>query len=196
MSIQVEDRMGFVAGYRWADEGIADLLRDTNPSETIRKEARERYKGSRFLTSEWEFITGAYRRLAEEDLPYFVEAAALRIGYYRRRMLSEKRKVPFPYQYVLVVTTGPFIYLRFRWSLPKPWKQIYPPLTRVMESHGLRRKDIYSLEAHDPDYTPDVAEFTIKLEQAFEGDPGRLPFFWLYDWKDGEFVLVREPAKR
>ncbi len=92
-----------------------------------------------------------------------------------------------------VITPGPLIYLRVPKPTPKPWKRFLAALTPVMQSHDLRQKDIVAIESLDPDYTPGEAAFQVTLDAAFSGDLSRLRSFWLYDWADWTFTLVREP---
>jgi len=82
-----------------------------------------------------------------------------------------------------------------------------------MRAHGLRAKDLFSIdhvvdaEDWDPDRDPRTAyptkrdmsathaETARKVDAAFAGSAEWFRPFYLYDWRDGEFVLVREPIE-
>ena len=96
------------------------------------------------------------------------------------------------YHYINVL--GPkLVIVRTPWPMPR-WHRILQALTSVMNEHGLRQKDISSVdglvsmpgERDDKDI-----KFIERIERAYAGDATILPVFWLYDWRDGTFVLAR-----
>jgi hypothetical protein len=101
--------------------------------------------------------------------------------------------------YIHVYSSGPMIIVRTPEPVPK-WSNVLKALTKVMEGHDLRKKDIFNLERATPGpddrWTEDDKEFADRLKKGFARHPGYVPDFWLYDWKDGEFVLVRKGASQ
>lgn len=98
--------------------------------------------------------------------------------------------------YLNVISNGPLVIARLPWPMPR-WKAVLAGLTGVMREHGLRQKDAKIdslLPAPDSDMGPDEAAFAGKLDAAFAGDTSVVAKFWLYDWKDGRFDLVRKPS--
>ena len=101
--------------------------------------------------------------------------------------------------YMVVINPRPLIIIRTPYPLPR-WNTILKALTQVMRSHGYKQKDISEIEGLTPypgdtiePWTPEHQKFIFRLEKAFSGDSDILSAFWLYDWKDGEFVLARRP---
>jgi hypothetical protein len=88
--------------------------------------------------------------------------------------------------------------VRVPYPMPR-WRGILKALTPVMHAHGYRAKDLWSLDGllpypNDPDehWNENDRKFQHRLQRMFEDrDPTILPEFELYDWNDGEFVLVR-----
>jgi hypothetical protein len=77
-----------------------------------------------------------------------------------------------------------------------PWRDVLKALTVVMRSHGLRLKDVHGLDGMGP--AADTEKFKARwevertrLEAAFGGDLSILPDFWLYEWSECGFKLVR-----
>lgn len=66
-----------------------------------------------------------------------------------------------------------------------PWKKLMGAAGRILHHHGLRSKDLLSVDREGLD---DVG----KLESAFSGS-AEFPSFLLYDFdvESGEFTLVR-----
>lgn len=183
----------FAQGYQWASDRISvGHLGEQSILDYAPDEARRRYRG-KTLTRDWLFVGGVRQALADHGAPGAARASEAYRNWYIRREIPEKKRPPFPVKYVNIVTPGPFIFARWPNPTPKPWRRVLSALTPVMQSHGLRQKDIVAIESVDPDYTPGEAAFQATLDAAFAGDPSRLMKFWLYDWVDGKFVLVREP---
>lgn len=102
------------------------------------------------------------------------------------------------YHYLSVITPGPLIVVRVPFPMPR-WRDVLKAATPIMQSFGYRQKDISSIEGLLPrpdeeDYAERDLQFAARVERAFAGDPTCLPPFHLFDWRDGEFVLVREAA--
>jgi len=111
-------------------------------------------------------------------------------------------------RYLSIISEGPLMIVRVPYTRrmrrdgtfsdrsAMPWRHVIRALTAVMRSHGRRLKDVYAVEAMGPeDDTPKFKtewEATqARLEAAFNGDRTILPAFWLYDWRNDAFVLVR-----
>ena len=99
--------------------------------------------------------------------------------------------------YLLVIAPGPPMILRVPWPMPL-WRSILRATTAVMRAHGLRQKDISSLDglvaANPADRTDEDRNLVARVEAGYEGTTDRVPRFWLYDWsgfKGGHFKLVR-----
>lgn len=77
------------------------------------------------------------------------------------------------------------------------WRKILTALTPVLKTHGMKRKELWSIDGllpyPDTPFTEEEETFAKRLDAAFKGDPDKLPTWWLYDWKGDRFVLVREP---
>lgn len=87
-------------------------------------------------------------------------------------------------RYLHVLSSGPLIVVR----LPHPeskWRDIVKALTPMMRSHGLRQKDVSSLEEVD-----EPGLFVAAYVTPDNWD--QVARFWLYDFKAGSYVLVRE----
>jgi len=101
-----------------------------------------------------------------------------------------------PRHYLNVLSGGPLMIARVPWPMP-PWRSgILRALTTVMRSHGLRQKDISSIEGlvTRPDQGSRDAEdqqLVDRVDRGFAGDADVVPQFWLYDWRDGAFKLAR-----
>lgn len=95
--------------------------------------------------------------------------------------------------YLFVVAPGVLTILRVPWPMPR-WREIVRATTAVRHSHGLRLKDVYSLDGlvglpgHRS--AEDLA-LVARVEDAYRGAEDRLPRFWLYDWSRGGFKLAR-----
>lgn len=122
--------------------------------------------------------------------------------------------------YKTLISPGPLIIVRLplrgrpgKRRYPMRWRDIAKAAGDVMRAHGLRAKDlsaidhIVSAEDWDPDpddfyaqrdaaLIPEHRDTAIRVDAAFDGDPERFRKFWLYDWRDGTFVLVREPSEQ
>jgi hypothetical protein len=77
-----------------------------------------------------------------------------------------------------------------------PWRHVLKAITVVMRSHGLKLKDVYAVEGMGP--AAETPKFKVqwetertRLEAAFGGDPSILPDFWLYEWSENGFKLIR-----
>jgi len=96
--------------------------------------------------------------------------------------------------YLLVVSPGPPMIFRVPWPMP-PWRSgVLRAATAVMRAHGLRQKDIHSLEGLVPypaDREGKDLDLVKRADEAFEGGTDRLSGFWLYDWQRGAFKLAR-----
>jgi len=185
----------FAQGYEWASDRITiGRIGEADIHAYAPDEARRRYKGDKRLTRDWLFVGGVLQALADHGSSWAARAAPAYRNWYLRQEIPEKKRTPFSVEYVNVVTPGTLIYLRMPKPTPRPWKRVLAALTPIMQSHGLRQKDIVAIEALDLDYTPGEAAFAATLDAAFQGDPSRLRKFWLYDWVDGAFALVREPT--
>lgn len=102
--------------------------------------------------------------------------------------------------YIVVGSVGPLIIVRIPNEQLNWRKQIVPALTTIMKSHGLRRKDISFTERQGPaaerePHLSDWEKYRGRLELAYTGNVEVLPSFNFYDWKDGEFVLIRASQK-
>lgn len=95
----------------------------------------------------------------------------------------------------VIVVDGPLIIVRTPWPRPK-WKEILKGLTEVMQSHDCKQKDIvrfeYLINHDEAVHSPEDSVFLKKMEDAFNNDTEKLKRFWLYDWKEGRFNLVRK----
>jgi hypothetical protein len=104
------------------------------------------------------------------------------------------------YQYLHVLSLAPLIIIRVPLTGPAggrryvmQWRALLRSLTPIMKDHGLRRRDISSIEnlAH-ADEPSDVEQYAA-VGAAFDGGPG-FKKFWLYDWQGDGFVLIHEGA--
>ncbi len=102
--------------------------------------------------------------------------------------------------YMHVLSVGPLIVVRVPWPMP-PWrKAILPAVTKLMQAHGLKLRDVSAIEGAvaRPDQTEKELENgaadRAKWDRAFDGDVTVFVGFKLYDWRDGAFVLVRDAA--
>ena len=102
--------------------------------------------------------------------------------------------------YMTVNSKGPLMIIRTPFPLPK-WRAVVQAVTPVLRDHGLRRKDLNALDGLTPfpddkeAWTDEAKKFAERVDAGFAGAKDKVPAFWLYDWKDGEFVLVRKPIK-
>jgi hypothetical protein len=97
-----------------------------------------------------------------------------------------------------VISPGPLIIVRVPWPMPR-WRAVLRAMTAVMQSHGLRQKDIHEFDGMIP---ADPSEREVKdwdlvarLDAAYEGAADRFPRFWLYDWDGEAFKLTRRPTE-
>lgn len=79
------------------------------------------------------------------------------------------------------------------------WRDVLKAIGSVMRSHGFKLKNVYSIEliapaAETPEFVTEWEKFTARIDAAFAGDSTIIPEFWLYEWKDGAFALVRAGA--
>lgn len=111
----------------------------------------------------------------------------------RRLALLERGEKRRTTQYLNVISRGPLIFVRVPLDPEPRWRSILKALTTVMRSHGLQQKDAHTIEGFDPEQE---ASFLDRLDAAYAGRLQTVPDFWLYDWKDGKFVLVREPIQK
>lgn len=93
-------------------------------------------------------------------------------------------------RYLHVLSGGPLIIVRLPDSEPR-WRDILKACMGLMREHGLRGKDISAIESVDAGSTEaEAADFRKSLEAAFAG--GReVEKFWLYEWRESSFALVR-----
>ena len=99
--------------------------------------------------------------------------------------------------YMVVVSPGPLMILRVPWPMPR-WRSILKATTAVMRSHGMRGKDIHSLDglvAYPNDRTREDVELVDRVIAAFAGASDKVPRFWLYDWQGDAFRLARAPTE-
>jgi hypothetical protein len=83
--------------------------------------------------------------------------------------------------------------LRVPWPMPR-WRSILKASTAVMQSHGLRQKDIRSLDglvAYPAERDAEDQRMVGRVEAAYAGAKDRVPNFWLYDWQGDVFKLAR-----
>ena len=96
--------------------------------------------------------------------------------------------------YLLVVSPGPLMIFRVPWPMP-PWRSgVLRAATAVMQSHGLRQKDIHSLEGLVPypsDRTGEDRALVDRVDAGCQGSTDAVAKFWLYDWNRGAFKLCR-----
>lgn len=101
--------------------------------------------------------------------------------------------------YMYVLAEGPLITIRTPFPMPI-WRSILKGLTPVLHSHGLTQKGVLAIEGHLPypngPFTDEELTFAKRLDAAYKGEKDKLPTWWLYDWRDGEFILVRKPSKK
>jgi len=97
------------------------------------------------------------------------------------------------HHYLLVVSPGPFIAVRVPYPMP-PWRHILRALTPLMRAHGLRQKDISSVEGLIPMDPDDREAEDIHLARRFD-EKLAMPRFHLYDWHGGSFRSYREPLE-
>lgn len=109
-----------------------------------------------------------------------------------------------PVHYMNLITSAPVnIIVRTPYPLPL-WRSVLKALTSVMQRHDLKQKDIFSVDGLFPyptdqfgEWTAEDDRFAERLHVAFDkGTPGPVPTFWLYDWRQSRFVLVRKPSKQ
>lgn len=98
--------------------------------------------------------------------------------------------------YMMVVTPGPLIIVRIPWPSPR-WREVLKELTKVMHARGCKRKEIMVIEGltaapGGEKLSIEDKTFLKRLKAAFKGDVDKVSRFWLYDWKDGKFELMRE----
>lgn len=99
--------------------------------------------------------------------------------------------------YLLVVAPGPLMILRVPWPMPR-WRSILRASTAVMRSHGLRQKDIASLDglvAYPSERTAEDRTLVARVDAGYEGTKDKVPRFWLYDWLRGAFKLARSATE-
>ena len=102
------------------------------------------------------------------------------------------------HHYLLVVAPGPrrhpLMILRVPWPMPR-WRDIMRATTAVMRAHGLRQKDVSSLDGMVPQDPSErgVSDLALveRVEGGYAGTVGHVPRFWLYDWRRGAFKLAR-----
>jgi len=100
--------------------------------------------------------------------------------------------------YLLVVTTEPFIIVRTPYPIPGKWREFCSKMVMIMNfqmnTTKFKMSDISSIEGFNTNEKEDGYEpnFIKRLEGAFLGEEDKVPRFWLYDWKDGEFTLIRK----
>jgi hypothetical protein len=96
-----------------------------------------------------------------------------------------------------VISPGPLMFVRVPWPMPR-WREILRASTTLMQAHGLRQKDISAFDGMVPidptDRDPKDWDLIARVDAAYAGDPDKFPRFWLYDWQDGAFRLVRPPT--
>jgi hypothetical protein len=146
-----------------------------------------------------------------------VQEAEGRVWDAETRLKREQRRISIPSQgetfrhYMTVISEGPLMIVRAPYvrrlrrdgevsiRSAMPWRDLLKALTFVMRSHGLRLKDVYAVEgmgpaAETPEFEARWEVERARLDVAFCGGLTILPNFWLYEWKDGAFVLVRDPT--
>jgi len=111
-------------------------------------------------------------------------------------------------QYLDVISDGPLMIVRMPYVRlerrdgtvsERPsmrWRDVLKAITVVMRSHGFKLKNVYAIErkgpaASSPKFEAEWEQERGRLEVAFDGDPTIFPDFWLYEWKNGAFALVR-----
>jgi len=103
------------------------------------------------------------------------------------------------HHYMTVISPGPLMIVRVPWPRPL-WRHTMRAMTAVMRDHGMRQKDLHQLDGMVPEDPLDRDDkdhaFAARLDAAFDGTGATvlLPKFWLYDWRDGAFKLVRPGA--
>lgn len=100
--------------------------------------------------------------------------------------------------YMTVVSPGPLIIIRVPLPMPR-WRVLMRAATVLMRAHGLRQKDISAFDGMVPidpaDRGTEDWDLAARIDAAYEGAKDKLPRFWLYDWRDGAFQLVRPPME-
>lgn len=100
--------------------------------------------------------------------------------------------------YLLVISPGPLMILRVPWPMPR-WRHVLRATTAVMRAHGLRQKDISSLDgmvASPPaDRSAGDHDMVARVDAAYKGAGDKVPTFWLYDWRGDAFELARPPTE-
>lgn len=108
-------------------------------------------------------------------------------------MIPSERK-----KHYMSVTCEAFIIIRTPFPMPR-WRLVLAALTPVMRRHGLKAKDISSVDGllaypnskFPYDWGGESKMFAERLDRAFDGDETCVPKFNLYDWRGGKFVRVR-----
>lgn len=123
--------------------------------------------------------------------------------------------------YKFLLSSGPLIVVRLplkgrpgRRTYTARWRDIVQAAGAVLREHGMRAKDLHAIDHHvsaedwDPDpkdwypsktsreeHMADLRADAAHADAAFAGAPEWLRAFYLYDWQDGAFVLVRRPTE-
>jgi hypothetical protein len=90
--------------------------------------------------------------------------------------------------------SSPMMIFRVPYPMPR-WRDILKAITPVMQAHGRRRKDFQPcdlLRLPDQGWDKNDDHFAGRLDLAFSRGSEILPAFHLYDWRGGNFLLVRE----
>jgi hypothetical protein len=104
--------------------------------------------------------------------------------------------------YIHVYSSGPLMIVRIPW--PRPLRaKLAKAYTGLMKEHGLLQKDISGLEGVTPwpgpryasDWTNEDRVLAERLRAAFAGDTSVFKEFWLYDYQDERFQLVKSGEK-
>jgi hypothetical protein len=103
-------------------------------------------------------------------------------------------------RYLNVISSGPLLFVRvpIKGVL---WRDILKALTPVMHEHGLKKKDISSINGYSLDSYKeygknhhlylDNIQFIARLDRAFDGAKDCVPNFHLYEWDGKKFRKVR-----
>lgn len=97
-----------------------------------------------------------------------------------------------------VISPGPLMIVRVPLPMPR-WREILRAATTLMQSHGLRQKDISAFDGMVPidpvDRILSDRDLIARVDAAYAGDPDKFSRFWLYDWRGGAFKLARTPTE-
>lgn len=179
------------------------VIRLEGPRRILRAEAREEEPGR------WRIVCYDLNGKADRD-PDLIDDESLPDGiasYLRRkiaeydRVLAEEDAVPPFWLYQSLIIEGkPLIIIRTPWPKRPPQRFVSRALGGLLARYGLAKTafrsadPLLSCEPDEPQegWPQSDRHFYLRLVRAFEQkDPECLPKFDLYEWRAGEFHLVR-----